>query len=139
MISPRTKRRYALVFLLVSGTFIFLIGGASVFLLNESILNILLSVYVIALFTIIYFMLKNIRAYRRFSLDLWRAQAHTPMAAMTNKHCPKCDAALWQTFFAEGGFPQMYVCKKCNYAGPIGLVRERIKAKRKRKIGKMKK
>ena len=133
MISPRTKRRYALVFLLVSGTLIFLIGGASVFLLNESILNILLSVYVIALFTIIYFMLKNIRTYRKFSLDLWRAQAHTPMAARTNRHCPRCNSALWQTFFAEGGFPQMYVCKKCDYTGPIGLVLGKKKAKRRKR------
>ena len=130
MISSRTKRRYVIVFLLVSGTFIFLIGGASVFLLNESVLNVLLAVYVIALFTIMYFMLKNIRVYRKFSLDLWRAQAHTPMSVRTNRHCPKCNSVLWQTFFAEGGFPQMYVCKKCNYAGPVGLVLKRIKKTR---------
>ncbi len=140
MISSRTKRRYAVVFLLVSGTFIFLIGGASVFLLSENVLNALLAAYIIVLFAIIYFMLKNIKAYRKFSLDLWRAQAHTPMSALTNKHCPRCNKLLYQTFFAEGGFPQMYVCKKCNYAGPVGLVlkkkvrtRAKIKKRPKRK------
>lgn len=133
MISSRNKRRYALVLIIVAGTFVFLIGGASVFLLNETVLNVLLAAYVIALFAIMYFMLKNIRTYRRFSLDLWRAQAHTPMSALTNKHCPRCDKLLYQTFFAEGGFPQMYVCKKCSYAGPIGLVKERTKRKTKKK------
>ncbi len=133
MISSRTKRRYALVFIMVSGIFIFLIGGASIFLLNEFVLNILLVTYIIALFAVIYFILKNIKIYRKFSLDLWRAQAHTPMSALTNKHCPRCNKLLYQTFFAEGGFPQMYVCRKCNYAGPIGLVLKKTKQKRRKR------
>ena len=138
MISSRTKRRYVFLFLLVSGIFIFLIGGASIFLLNENVLTILLVAYLVALFGIGYFMIKNIKVYRKFSLDLWRAQAHTPMSALTNKHCPRCNKFLYQTFFAEGGFPQMYVCKKCGYAGPIGLELKKIKKKKIRRKRKRK-
>ena len=133
MISPRTKRRYALVFLVVTGIMIFLISGPSVFYVSRDILSLLFVAYVFALLFVIFFILKNIKTYRRFSLDLWRAQAHTPMSARTNRHCPKCNALLWQTFFAEGGFPQMYVCKKCNYAGPVGLVLKKKLKQTKRK------
>ena len=132
MISSRTKRSYILLFILIAGVFIFLIGGASIFLLSENVLIALLIAYVIALFAIMSFMVRNIKTYRRFSLDLWRAQAHTPMSALTNKHCPRCNSALYQTFFAEGGFPQMYVCKKCNYAGPVGLELKRRKQRKKK-------
>ena len=130
MISPRTKRRYAFIFLVVTGIMIFLISGPSVFYVSKDILTLLFIAYVFALLFIIYFILRNIRTYRRFSLDLWRAQAHTPMAVRTNRHCPKCNSVLYQTFFAEGGFPQMYVCKKCNYAGPVGLVLKKVKKTR---------
>ena len=130
MISPRTKRRYAFIFLVVTGIIIFLISGPSVFYVSKDILTLLFIAYIFALLFIIYFILKNIRTYRRFSLDLWRAQAYTPMSVRTNRHCPKCNSTLWQTFFAEGGFPQMYVCKKCNYAGPVGLVlKKNVRAK----------
>ena len=138
MLSSRTKRRYILLFVMISGIFIFLIGGASIFLLSENVLTILLVAYVLALIGIAYFMIKNIKTYRKFSLNLWRAQAHTPMSALTNKHCPRCNKLLYQTFFAEGGFPQMYVCKNCNYAGPIGLELTRISKKKIKRKSKKK-
>ncbi len=141
MISPRTKRRYVLVFLVVTGIMIFLISGPSVFYVSKEFLTLLFVAYVFALLFMLYFILKNIKTYRKFSLDLWRAQAHTPMSALTNKHCPMCNKLLYQTFFAEGGFPQMYVCKKCGYAGPIGLVLKKkvmTKAKIKKKKSKKK-
>ncbi len=133
MVSSRTKRRYLILFVFVSGIIIFLITAPNIFFLSEPVMNVLLGSYIAVLIVIIYMMAKNIKTYRKFSLDLWRAQAHTPMSALTNKHCPRCNSVLYQTFFAEGGFPQMYVCKKCDYAGPVGLELKKMKTKGRKK------
>ncbi len=50
---------------------------------------------------------------------------------VTNLRCPKCNAKLYQVFLARGGYPQNYVCRKCNYTGSLGL--EKVKKNKKRK------
>ncbi|MEK6952785.1 MAG: hypothetical protein AABX29_07260 [Nanoarchaeota archaeon] len=40
---------------------------------------------------------------------------------LTNLKCPKCNSKLYEIFLAEGGYPQNYVCRKCNYTGSLGL------------------
>ena len=84
-------------------------------------------------------MFRDIKTYRRLNMDMWRAQVHTPMSALTNKHCPKCNTYLYQPLFAIGGLPQMYVCKKCGYTGPIGLELVKLKKKKTKKSVKKRK
>jgi len=48
----------------------------------------------------------------------------------TNLHCPKCNSKLHQIFSGDGGYPQNYVCRKCGYAGSLGLEIDKKKNKK---------
>ena len=43
--------------------------------------------------------------------------------------CPKCNSKLRQYIWWGLAAPQMYICPKCGYRGPIGLQPEKDKKK----------
>ena len=48
----------------------------------------------------------------------------------TALECPKCNSKLRQYIWFGMAAPQMYLCLKCGYRGPIGLQPEKIKKKK---------
>lgn len=71
-------------------------------------------------------LLKRIwKSFREFRDRMQRAHGLTPVTMKSQLGCPKCGNKLHQLLYPSGktggALPQLYVCRKCGYKGPIGL------------------